>query len=240
VEQVAEFTYANVTGRPSAPFVRALARLMPGVGYVQRQHAVYAAQWRAANLVALTKPGPRWIVLGDSMSQGVGATSFDAGWVNQVNDTLSADGRGYEIINLSASGARAADVIAQQIPVWRALPPAPGPSTRPDLVTALIGSNDLIISRYRDAFPDSFGQLLDLLPPGAVVSTLPQPRAAARAANERLFSAVRERGLVAVDMRRAGPSSWRGKLAEDHFHPNNAGYAGIAAGFGPVIAPESY
>jgi lysophospholipase L1-like esterase len=39
-----------------------------------------------------------------------------------------------------------------------------------------------------------------------------------------------------VDMRRSGPPSWRGKLAEDHFHPNNAGYAGIADAFYEKIA----
>jgi lysophospholipase L1-like esterase len=236
VDQADEFSYGNITGRPTAPFVRALARLLPGVGYVQRQHAAYAALWRAANVVALTKPGPRWIVLGDSMSQGVGATSFDAGWVNQVNDRLAADGRGYEIINLSASGARAPDVVEQQIPVWRALPPAPGSSSRPDLVTVLIGSNDLISSKHRDAFPAAFASLLALLPAGAVVSSLPQPRGAARLANEELVTAARDRGLVMVDMRRSGPPSWRGKLAEDHFHPNNAGYAGIADAFYEKIA----
>ena len=36
-EQIGQFSYANRTGRPSAPLVRILARTLPGVGFVQRQ-----------------------------------------------------------------------------------------------------------------------------------------------------------------------------------------------------------
>jgi lysophospholipase L1-like esterase len=231
VEHVADFSYANLTGRPSAPLVRALARVVPGVGFVNRQHAAYAQDWRAANLVALTRPGPRWIVFGDSMSQGAGASAFDAGWVNRVRDQLRLDGRSYEIVNLSASGARASDVLTQQVPAWRALPAAPGAAAQPDLVTLLIGSNDLLSRRHREVFPQVFAELLAALPDDAVVATLPQPRAAARAVNELIERAQAERGLTVVDMRTRGPASWRGRLAEDHFHPNDLGYQGIADAF---------
>ncbi len=231
------FSYANLTGRPSAPLVTALAKVLPGVGFVQAQHRAYAQQWRAANLVALTRPGPRWIVLGDSMSQGVGASAFDRGWVNRVNDRLVADGRGYEIVNLSASGARVPDLLEQQLPTWRTLPAAPSTgANRTDLLTVLIGSNDLLGRRHRESLPGDFERLLDELPPGAVVTTLPQPRAAARAVNELIDAAARAGRIAVVDMRRSGPPSWRGRLAEDHFHPNNEGYQGIADAFYPVIA----
>ena len=51
--------------------------------------------------------------------------------------------------------------------------------------------------------------------------------------------AAAERGeITLVDMRRSGPASWRGRLAADHFHPNELGYAGIAdAFFEPVLRP---
>jgi hypothetical protein len=106
--------YANVTGRPASRFVRAAATLLPGVASVTKQHAPYAQAWLTANRLALQRPGPRWIVFGDSMSQGIGASSFDAGWVNQLHALLAADGIDLPVVNLSASGARVSDVIAQQ------------------------------------------------------------------------------------------------------------------------------
>jgi lysophospholipase L1-like esterase len=232
------FDYANLTGRPSAPLVTALAKVLPGVGFVQAQHHAYAQQWRAANLVALARPGPRWIVLGDSMSQGIGASAFDHGWVNRVNDRLTADGHGYELVNLSASGARVPDLLEQQLPIWRALPASAERSgdDRPDLVTVLIGSNDLLGRRHRDVLPAAFAQLLDELPASAVVTTLPQPRTAARAVNALIEAAHAQDRIRVVDLRRSGPPSWRGRLAEDHFHPNDAGYQALADAFYPVIA----
>jgi lysophospholipase L1-like esterase len=225
--------YANVTGRPPSRFVRAAAALSRGVALVQRQHAPNAASWHAANIAALGRPGPRWIVFGDSMSQGAGASSFDAGWVNQLHDRLPVD---LAIINLSASGARVADVCNQQLPAWRSLPPAPGGQDRPDLVTVLIGSNDLMSRTHRDQLPAAFLRLLAELPRGAVVATMPQPRAAADQVNRSLLAAEERGDVVLVNMRSSGPASWRGKLAADHFHPNDAGYASIAGAFyAPVM-----
>jgi lysophospholipase L1-like esterase len=231
VSQSPAFDYENVTGRPSAPLVLALARVLPGVAAVQSQHQPYAQAWRAANLEALARPGPRWIVFGDSMSLGVGASRFDAGWVNQVHDRLVAGGRRFEIVNLSANGARASDVLEQQIPAWQSLPPAPGAPDQPDLVTLLIGSNDLLSRTHRERLPAVFTRLIDQLPEGSVIATLPQPRAAARAVNEIIAAGQTRRDLTVVDMRARGPKSWRGKLADDHFHPNDAGYRDIADAF---------
>ncbi|MCW2816909.1 MAG: GDSL-like Lipase/Acylhydrolase, partial [Nocardioides sp.] len=49
---------------------------------------------------------------------------------------------------------------------------------------------------------------------------------------ERAAAAGRVRML---DLRVEGPSSWRGRLAADKFHPNDAGYAAIADVFAPVV-----
>lgn len=217
-----------MTGRPSSRLVRVVATVSKGVASVQAQHLPYAAAWHRANIEALTQAGPRWIVLGDSMSQGIGATAFDRGWVNQLHDRLPVD---LPIVNLSASGARLPDVLDQQLQAWRTLPPAPASQDSSDLVTVLIGSNDLMSRAHRDALPDRFAELLDQLPPGAVVATMPQPRAAATAVNTLLRAAADRAAITLVDMRRSGPTSWRGRLAADHFHPNELGYAGIADAF---------
>ena len=77
--------------------------------------------------------------------------------------------------------------------------------------------------------------MVHLLPRGSVVASLPQPRAAATAANRHLEVAVAAGRLRLVDMRASGPASWRGKVAADLFHPNDAGYAAIADAFEPVL-----
>lgn len=227
--------YDNRTGRPPGRFVSTLGLLLRGISAVRRTADPLADTWHQRNLEALASPdgARRWIVLGDSMMQGVGASSIDTGLVGQLHDRLSAQGFPLTVVNLSATGARVPDVLEQQVPVMRSLPPATG---APDLVTVLVGSNDLFGGGvHRRGLPDAMGRLVAVLPRGAVVCTLPQPRAAARAANAHLDDAAREGHLRLVDLRVSGPRSWRGKLAADHFHPNDAGYAGMADAFEPVL-----
>ncbi len=102
-------------------------------------------------------------------------------------------------------------------------------------MTLLIGSNDLFRKEHRDELPGTFERLLAELPTGAVVATMPQPRQAAIAVNAAIARASAERGIVAADMRGGGPKSWKGKLAQDHFHPNDLGYAGIGDVFFAAI-----
>lgn len=225
-----DFTYDNRTGRGPGRFVRVLGRVLPGIAKVQSQVEPYADAWRQRNARALQAEGRRWFVLGDSMSQSVGASAYDAGWVDEVHSRLPlADA--LTVVNLSATGARVADVLGQQLPALQQLGPREG-----DVVTVLIGSNDLFAGRrHSRALPEAFARMVDALPRGAVVATLPQPRAAARKANLALEAAVREGRLRVVDMRTDGPASWRGLVAEDRFHPNDAGYRALADAFEPVV-----
>ena len=236
-------TYANVTGRRPGVGVRLLGSVLPGVRSVQAQAGPYAAAWHAHNDRALTTPGRRWVVLGDSMSQGLGASSWDAGWVDQLARWLADDGHPLVVVNLSATGARTADVVDQQLPVLEALPPARG-TQAPDLVTVLVGSNDLFAGAHaRRRLPDDYARLVGRLPRAAVVASLPQPRSAARAANAHVERAAAAGHLELLDMRSEGPTSWRGRLASDFFHPNDAGYTEIARAFHPhvlrVLGPRS-
>lgn len=227
----ADFTYDNRTGRGPGRVVRALGVVVPGVRRVRGQADPYADAWQAHNLAALTRPGRRWFVLGDSMSQSVGASSYDDGWVGQLGRRLAATGDRLIIVNLSATGARVPDVVEQQAPAMLALAPRPD-----DLVTVLIGSNDLFGGRvHSTALPQAFADLLDQLPPGTVVATLPQPRGAAQDANRLIDAAAATGRIQVVDLRTAGPDSWRGKMAADFFHPNDAGYSAIADAFEPVV-----
>ncbi len=222
-------------GRRPGPAMRAFNLVVPGVRRVRAQGDPYAQAWWDASRDALARGGRRWVVLGDSMSQGVGASAYDAGWVGRLATRLRADGHDLAVVNLSATGARTTDVLERQLPAMQALP-APTDGAGPDLVTVLVGSNDLFGGRAaRAALPDAMAELVDRLPDGAVIATLPQPSAAARAANVPIDRAGESGRLHVVDMRRDGPESWRGKVASDFFHPNDVGYEAITDAVDPVV-----
>lgn len=215
--------------------VSTLRTVVPGVRRVCAQAEPYAETWRARNREAVRSPARRWIVLGDSMCQGVGASAPARGWVGQLAARLAADGHDLAVVNLSATGARTTDVLAQQLPLLDQVPPAPRAAAAP-LVTALVGSNDLFGGRTpRAELPRAMAELAQRLPPGSVVATLPQPARAAGLANRPLEAASQAGRLRVVDMRTAGPASWRGRLAADRFHPNDAGYAAIADAMEPAV-----
>ena len=227
----ARFTYDNRTGRGPGRAVRAMSAVVPGMARVWSQVEPYADAWRTHNVAALDRAGRRWIVLGDSMSQGVGASAYDAGWVGQLARRLAASGHDLQVVNLSATGAGVLEVLDQQLPALELL------GVRDDdLVTVLVGSNDLFGGRARrDRLPGAYADLVDRLPAGAVVATLPQPTGAATRANRHVERAAAAGRIVMVDLRVTGPSSWRGRLAADFFHPNDAGYAAIATAFEPTL-----
>lgn len=223
----------RITRRPGLA-MRTLNAVVPGVRRVGAQVHPYAEAWRTHNRAAVHSPARRWVVLGDSMSQGVGASAHDRGWVGQLAQRLRASGHELAIVNLSATGARSTDVLDQQLPALADLPaPAAG---APPLVTALVGSNDLFGGRAaRAALPAAMARLAERLPDGSVIATLPQPVRAAALANAPLEAADAAGRLHVVDMRAAGPSSWRGRLAPDRFHPNDAGYTAIADALEPAV-----
>jgi lysophospholipase L1-like esterase len=223
------FAYSNRSDRPGGRWVSLAARALPGVGRVQSQVGPYAAAWRRANIEALAQDGPLWVVLGDSLSQGIGAPAFDLGWVGQLHARLALAGRDYRIVNLSVSGAHTTDLLRRQLPALQALPDTP------DLVTVMVGSNDLLRRSRRRELPERFRALLDAVPVGTVVSTLPNPTPTAQATNAVITSVARERGLVVAEMRGGRTTSWRGKLSADHFHPNEFGYAALADAFAAAL-----
>jgi len=228
----ADFDYSNVSGRPRGPFLTALSRVFPGVRAVQAQVEPYAVQWGEANRAALAGGGPLWVALGDSMTQGIGASGYDLGWVGRLSTRLSDEGWAHRVVNLAVNGARVEDVLSGQLP---ALDDLIARGERVALVTVLIGSNDIVLRRHREGLVGRFEQMLDRIPPQAVVANLPNPRREARAVDTLLRERAAAGELVLVDMRRQGPRSWRGRLASDSFHPNDVGYADMATVFASAM-----
>ncbi|MCY7395352.1 MAG: SGNH/GDSL hydrolase family protein [Nocardioides sp.] len=223
------FDYSNLSGRPTTPLVSVAGLFLPGVREVQRQVAPYARAWEESNRRALAAGragGPLWVAIGDSMTQGIGASAHDRGWVGQLAGQLPER---YRIVNLAFNGARAADVLERQLPAMQAL------GVEPDLVTVMIGSNDLVSRRWRPLLPAAMSQVLARLPAGSVVVNQPGGRSAARELNRLVDRAVENRGLRLADFRDPRMRSWRGKVAADHFHPNDAGYAGMAEIMGEAV-----
>jgi lysophospholipase L1-like esterase len=212
-----------------------LVRLVhPGVRKVHAQVARYAAEWDAGNRLALEGDGPLWVVLGDSTAQGIGAPAWNEGYVGQLRRALD-DGseRPWRVVNLSRSGARAADVLDRQLPALEAIDPPP------DLVTCAIGANDVVHRTPLPQLEDQLRRIVARLPAGAAVATVPKGLHPARTevANRVIREAAPAAGLLVADVwARTGPP-WHGKLAEDGFHPGALGYAEWAAAFAEVLRP---
>jgi lysophospholipase L1-like esterase len=218
------FEYSNLNDRSPGRLFRLVRRVLPGVGLVENEIKPYAEAWTKRNLAALASADPLWVVLGDSLSQGVGASSVEHGWVPQAQRALADRGARYRIVNLSFSGARVSDVLTRQIPALAGL------SAVPELVTVLIGSNDIIKRDLRARLPGNYRALLAALPKGALVATVPRARGVQAEVNRIVQQAEDTGTVVAVPLHFAA-----GARAADHFHPDDTGYAAIAADFTTAI-----
>lgn len=221
--------FSNLSGRPAGRVVTLASLALPGVRSVQRQVAPFADEWRRRNTEVLATPTdasrPLWVALGDSMTLGIGASAPDQGWVGQ----LAAGMTGWQVLNLGINGGRVRDVIDRQLPVLESLVP------QPDLVTLLIGSNDLMSPRLRKSLAGDLATLLQRLPAGTVVGNQPGSYQGALRVNRMIDDAVATRGLILAELRDPRTRNWRNKLAADRFHPNDSGYRGIADVFGEAI-----
>lgn len=211
---------------------RVARSLHPGLRTVHAQVARYAADWEAANGVALGGAGPLWVVLGDSTAQGIGAPSWEQGYVGQLLRALN-DGaeRTWRVVNLSRSGARAADVVDRQLPALQAM------DRDADLVTCAIGANDVVRRTPGPVLEGRLRAIMAGLPEQAIIATVPQGLNTARteAANRLIRAGAPPAGLVVADVWIHTGPPWHGKLAADGFHPGALGYADWAAAFADVL-----
>ncbi len=223
------FEFSNLSGRPPGRFVAIASRVSAGVRDVQRQIEPYGIAWQRDNEAALAASGPLWVALGDSMTVGIGAPAHDRGWVGQLAARMS----GWRVVNLGISGGRVRDVVDRELPALEQL------GATPDLVTLLVGSNDMMSRRYRAQLPADHAELLGRLPAGRVVGNQPGTHAAALELNAQIDAVVATGRLALAELRDPRVRRWKGKLAADHFHPNERGYAGMAEIFEEAITGRS-
>jgi acyl-CoA thioesterase-1 len=201
---------------------------IPGLRRVHAQVPAYAKAWDDANALALAASGPLWVALGDSTAQGIGAPSPDQGYVGQVHRVLEArTGQAWRVLNLSKSGGRMSDVLADQLPRLEALEQAPA------LVTCAVGANDIVRRTPLAQAEREMREIMARLPAGAVIGNLPQGLGPTRirALNDLIESEAAGAGLRVADVYAHSGPPWEGKFAEDRFHPGVLGYTHWAAAF---------
>jgi lysophospholipase L1-like esterase len=186
--------------------------------------------------LVLDRPGngPRVVWLGDSTGAGEGASSAAGTVASQVQDGLGVPDASLAVA--AVSGARAADVLAHQVPLVAGL--------HPGLVLITVGANDTIHFTGRGDFRHAYEELVRALPPGVPVVLLGVPdmgaiarfaqplRALAGRRGRHLDAEVRrvaaDTGAVYVDI--AGPTGPAFRrdpgryFSADEFHPSDAGY----------------
>jgi len=205
---------------------------LPGAAERRKQTADFAAAWAADNLAAERGTGPRWVALGDSTTQGIGASNRDYSYVLVVLRALRAQrDPTWRLFNLSRSGARVRDVTKEQLPRLDALDAS--------LVSCAAGANDLVPTPVRRLERD-VREMASRLPRGSLLANLPQGLVPRRAIpiNALIAELVVEHDLVLVDLWSHTGPPWAGKFSPDHFHPNDFGYAGWADAFLEALGLE--
>ena len=204
------------------------------------QDAEYRAHWKAAASADVETPDAlTWAVLGDSAAVGVGAARVEESYVAQVAAGVAErTGRPVRVLNLAVSGATAAHVLADQLPLL--------PADGVDAVTCVVGGNDVAWPvRFRvDRFAAPLEEVAQRLPAGATLGTVPVFRippyeSRVECANAAVRVIAARHGLGVADVhaatRRTSLRHQVSMLSHDLFHPNGAGYRDWARAVLPEV-----
>lgn len=216
---------------------RALAVLLSPIVLAQ------ARRLRAATPLLPEPPGERTggsgelrlVVVGDSTAVGTGATSPATALPGELGRRLGARWR-----VVGANGATAADVLRRHIDEA-----AGGPA---DVAVLVVGWNDAMALRSPRAFARDLGHLLDRLaaasPEARLVvvappefgrfAVLPRPLREALASSAAGLRRVARR-VAAAHGAVIAPGFDGLTVASDRFHPDEGGYARLAAGIATAL-----
>jgi acyl-CoA thioesterase-1 len=182
----------------------------------------------------------RYLALGDSYTIGTGASDDAHAWPSIIARRLDA-----ELTNPAVNGYTTDDLIRDELPLVEVV--------KPDLVTVLIGVNDLVQGRTVDQYRHSLVEIYGAIAGRPVVAiSIPTWSFVPAAADfggaghvERLTTAFNEaargeataRGFAWVDI---GPASisgigTAGWIASDRLHPGDTQYAAWAEVIWPVV-----
>jgi len=191
----------------------------------------------------------RYVALGDSYTIGTSVPAAD-GWPSQLVAALAGRVSLELVANLGVNGYTSDDLIEGELPVLAGL--------RPELVSILIGVNDVVQRVPRDRYSANIDFILDqllgqlpanrivavstpdytLTPSGAAFGDPVQQRAAIADFNAIERAAAEARGIAFVDISAvaARVSADRALVAVDGLHPSGRQYAGWVELIVPVVA----
>ena len=232
-ERVHHPVIAQMQARPQwepRPFTRAISRVSPGTRAIADATNPREREWQVITARSLAADLPLWVVLGDSISQGLGSSTLGRSWVARIAGALEADGRPVGIVNLSRSGARSRHVRDEQLALLDMVDRAP------TLITCGVGFNDLIRNPHPASVAARVKELIVELPAKTIVSTLPTPSVSrsGRWINGALRQAATDRGIEVADVVPHLVASRRG-LATDRFHPSDTGYQAWVTAYCQVL-----
>lgn len=191
----------------------------------------------------------RYVALGDSYTIGTSVTEIER-WPNQLESALAGDPVRLDLVaNLGVNGFTSADVIAVELPRLADL--------RPDVVTLLIGVNDVVQGVPEAAYRERFAQILAALrarlpasrivvvttpdytvtPSGADYGDPATQRAGIRRVNAIATELARAQGIEVVDIFdiSEGAALDRSLVASDGLHPSGRQYGLWVERVAPLI-----
>jgi lysophospholipase L1-like esterase len=182
-----------------------------------------------------SSPHLHFLVVGDSTSVGVGATSIEKTYPWILARHLGTKFR-VKLDVIGRSGARMADAASEFIPQAVAL--------RPELAMIGIGANDVTHVTSLRKFGQHLGDVIEklrgsgaevivALGPRFDTPVIPEPlrtivRARARALNRRIVRVAKGKGVEVLDLPGALGSSFARDhtlYSDDRYHPGDRGYA---------------
>lgn len=188
----------------------------------------------------------RYLALGDSYTIGTGASDESHSWPSIIALRLGA-----ELTNPAVNGFTTLDLIRHELPLVHRL--------KPDLVTVLIGVNDLVQGRlpeqYRRSLITIYDSIVDLPNAKTAAVSIPNwsyvPAAAdfggpdhveklTKAFNQVAREEASKRGFTWIDIGDAsrsgiGTQEW---IASDQLHPGDAQYAAWAEAIWSVLKDD--
>ncbi len=190
----------------------------------------YQKYWQENNQSQKDPQAISVIALGDSAAQGVGASSAQKSYVGQVSSNIEQKtSKKVQITNLSVSGAKIADVTAQQIPELQKLH-----MSGKTIVVLDIGTNDVTRGSYDEEFARDIDALFSKLPKQTIVADLPYLGKSRWqsidpyiiSANKILHEKAEKYGLEVVPLydNLKAKNGWR-VYSGDFFHPSDYGYS---------------
>lgn len=189
-----------------------------------------------------------YLVLGDSISVGTGASTLEATMPYRIAQALSDHHRYVHVINQAQNGATVTDVLNSQIPLIR--------NIRFDYLTMTVGANDATHLTDFANFKRDYGEVLRQLqlhqPATILLATTPDlsfapafpwPVTAYLASradqqNQLLKSLTSGQAVTVVDLFGHGKLDYNlnhSLYAADKFHPADAGYTVWAALFNAAL-----